>query len=125
MNRVKELREQNGLTQSELGKVLNVKKSTISKYENGSLDLNSTTIAILCDYFNVSANYLLNINEEELNRAKTPEDLIIEQSHLNQNTEPMIKEIIKRTSGMSKPQLERILKIIEVFHDEENIRNSV
>ena len=125
MNRVKELREQNGLTQSELGKVLNVKKSTISKYENGSLDLNSTTIAILCDYFNVSANYLLNINEEDLTRAKTPEDLIIEQSHLNKNTEPMIKEIIKRTSGMSKPQLERILKIIEVFHDEENIRNSV
>lgn len=39
MNRIKELREQHNLTQTQLGQILNVNKSTISKYENGSLDL--------------------------------------------------------------------------------------
>lgn len=125
MNKVKELREQKGLTQSELGRVLNVKKSTVSKYENGSLDLNSTTIATLCDYFNVSANYLLNINEENLPRNNSINNINTEQYIVSKNTEPVLKEIFKRTSGMSKPQLEKILKIIEVFHDEETIKKNL
>ena len=122
MNRIKELREQNNLTQTQLGQILNVNKSTISKYENGSLDLGSTAIAILCDYFQVSANYLLNIddctkNADDTSRA-APQPQPWEN---NDETSPVIKEIVQKTSKMSKEQLERILKIIEVFHEEENL----
>ena len=35
MNRIKDLRQAQGLTQEELGKKLNVQKSAISKYEKG------------------------------------------------------------------------------------------
>ena len=34
MNRIKQLREERGMTQPELGKVLNVQGAAMSKYEN-------------------------------------------------------------------------------------------
>lgn len=59
MNRIKQLREQLGITQTELGKVLNVKDSAISKYESGKIPLTTETILILADYFHVSIDFLL------------------------------------------------------------------
>lgn len=106
MNKIKELREQKGVTQSELGQVLNVSKSTISKYENGSLDLSSTTIAILCDYFQVTANQLLGICE--LNKP-TPQPA---------PTDPTLQKIINLATSLSPAQRQKALKILELFSDD-------
>lgn len=59
MNRIKLLREQLGITQTELGKVLNVKDAAISKYESGKVPLTTETILKLADYFHVSIDFLL------------------------------------------------------------------
>ena len=114
MNRIKELREQMGVTQTQLGQVLNVSKSTISKYENGSLDLNSTTIAILCDYFQVSANQLLGIsaidNISPINAApNTAEPL---------DTDPTLQAIIRLAANLTPAQRQKALKLLELFSDE-------
>ena len=63
---IKRLRKQKGLTQQELGKLLGVQKSAIAKYENGRVsNLKKETISKLAEIFNVSPNYLLDINEPE------------------------------------------------------------
>ena len=122
MNRLKELRERRGLTQTQLGQILDVEKSTISKYEKGSLDLSSNTISTLCEYFNVSADYLLGLSDTPISlqeRFDMPtEDIeaIIEEMHKN----PKIKTLFYQGSRLSKSELEKILRIIEVMHDEEN-----
>lgn len=120
MNRIKELRELHKLTQTELGKILEVEKSTISKYENGSLDLNSNTIAQLCDYFEVSADYLLGRSDlpQPSHYAPPQEELnkILETFHKN----PYTEVLFHRSANLSKKELEKILKIIEVMHEEES-----
>lgn len=59
MNRIKELRELNNITQQELGRIINVNGSAISKYESERIPLTASTIQALADYFNVSTDYLL------------------------------------------------------------------
>ena len=58
--RLRELREREGLTQEELGKIINQKKSNISKYENGKLQPSLETIESLLGFFGVSPNYFFN-----------------------------------------------------------------
>ena len=59
MNRIKELRMSRGLSQAELGKVLGCISATVSKWELEQRQLDPVTINALCDYFGVSADYLL------------------------------------------------------------------
>lgn len=51
--RLRYLRTQDGLTQSELGKSLDIAKSTISMYESGKREPDFETIEKFSDYFNV------------------------------------------------------------------------
>jgi transcriptional regulator len=57
--KIRQLRKDNKITQTELGKILNVEKSTISMYENNNTQPPSQTLALIAKYFNVSTDYLL------------------------------------------------------------------
>ena len=80
MNRIKELREERGWNQDDLGKRLNVKRAAVSKYENEKIPLTAETIALLCDIFNVSSDYLIGKSEKRLPEEEQP--LSEEQSQL-------------------------------------------
>lgn len=71
MNRIKELREEKGLSQEELGKHLNVQKSAVSKYEKEHVSLNNDLIRELVKLFNVSSDYLLGISDDRDSDIKT------------------------------------------------------
>lgn len=58
-----ELRQDRGLTQKELGKVLSVSTGTISNYENGVHYPDLEKLVQLADYFQVSTDYLLGRRE--------------------------------------------------------------
>lgn len=62
--RIRELRTGQGLTQTELAKILNTTQKSISKYETEALDLNTNMIIALCRYFEISADYLLGLKDE-------------------------------------------------------------
>ncbi|MBQ9833132.1 MAG: helix-turn-helix domain-containing protein [Clostridia bacterium] len=59
MNRLKELRQLNNMTQDELGERLGIQKAAVSKYETGRVALPPDTLMKLCDIFSVSADYIL------------------------------------------------------------------
>lgn len=61
--RIKELRKEKGLSQKELAEILKVDFRTISFWETGRYEPNINQIIILCDFFNVSADYLLGIKD--------------------------------------------------------------
>lgn len=65
MNRIKQLREQRGMTQPELGKVLNVQGAAISKYENEKIPLTTETIKTLAEFFGTSTDYLLGKTDDK------------------------------------------------------------
>ena len=57
--RLKELREAEGLTQKELAVKVNVKGTTICKYETGALEPSFDMLKKLAGLFGVSTDYLL------------------------------------------------------------------
>lgn len=57
--RLAELRKTKNISQSELGRAVHIAQSTISRYENGKQDLRILELLRIADYFNVSADYLL------------------------------------------------------------------
>ena len=59
MNRLKELREEKGLKQDEVGRIIGVHNATISKYEVGTSSLTEDLIMKFCDLYGVTADYLL------------------------------------------------------------------
>ncbi|KQB77490.1 helix-turn-helix transcriptional regulator [Clostridium butyricum] len=58
-DRLKQLRKSNNLTQTELGKILGVGKTTISMYETNNSTPNDEIKLKIAEYFNVSLDYLL------------------------------------------------------------------
>ena len=59
--RIKELRLENNLNQTELALLCNVKQSCVSKWERGETFPDAETIILLTEIFKVSADYLLGI----------------------------------------------------------------
>lgn len=66
--RIRDLREDNDLSQAQIARYLNISQSTYSRYENGTLDIPSKLLIKLSDYYNVSVDYMLGIS------AKYPVD---------------------------------------------------
>lgn len=58
-NRIKELRMNKSLSQEQLADRLGVTKQAISQLERGVRKPSMTMLEALCDFFNVSADYLL------------------------------------------------------------------
>lgn len=73
-----ELRQDKGLTQKQLGRVLSVSTGTISNYENGVHYPDLEKLVALADYFQVSTDYLLgreNADREvHIPETKEPKD---------------------------------------------------
>lgn len=59
MNRLKFLREEKGLFQKDIAKLLNVSVPAVNQYESGKRDMSTDTLIILSEYFGVTTDYLL------------------------------------------------------------------
>ena len=59
MNRLRELRIENGYLQSDVAKIINKSDRAVGLYERGERDPNSETWKILADFYNVSIDYLM------------------------------------------------------------------
>ena len=58
-NRVKELRAAKSLSQEQLAEQIGLTKQAISQYERGERNPSMAVLEALCDFFNVSSDYLL------------------------------------------------------------------
>ncbi|HIX09794.1 MAG TPA: helix-turn-helix domain-containing protein [Firmicutes bacterium] len=59
--RLKELRTEANLSQTELAKILGVNQRTISNWENGDRQPDFNMLEKIANYFHVSADYLLGL----------------------------------------------------------------
>lgn len=57
--RIRNLREDKDLTQSEMGKILSCSQRVYSNYERGDIDVPTTILIKLADFHDVSVDYLL------------------------------------------------------------------
>lgn len=62
-SRLRDLREDKDMSQTEMGKVLGMSQTGYSKYETGENDIPTTILIELADYHNTSVDYLLNLTD--------------------------------------------------------------
>ena len=58
--RIRDLREDKDLTQTEMGKILSCSQRVYSNYERGELDIPTEILIKLADFHGVSVDYILN-----------------------------------------------------------------
>ena len=57
--RIRDLREDNDKTQTDIADLLHISQATYSRYETGDLDIPHSALQILANYYNTSVDYLL------------------------------------------------------------------
>lgn len=63
--RIREVRQSKNFTQAEVAKRLGTTQQHYARYENKVTDIPAQRIIQLCKIYNVSADYLLGLKEEE------------------------------------------------------------
>lgn len=58
--RIRDLREDKDLTQTQIAQILNCSQRIYSNYERGDVDIPTEILVKLADFHNVSVDYLLN-----------------------------------------------------------------
>lgn len=67
--RLRDLREDNDKTQTEIANYLGMKQPQYYRYENGLRDIPSDILIKLADYYNVSTDYILGrTNNPKINK---------------------------------------------------------
>ena len=61
--RIRELREDKGLSQTELAKILQMSQTGYSKYETGENDIPTTILIALSNYYHTSVDYILGLTD--------------------------------------------------------------
>lgn len=124
MLRLRQLRNAKNMSREELGKVVGLSKSMIAAFEQDKRKPRWETIQKLCDFFKVSTEYLMEIEENltleffelELLRGSSPAEHYLLERKPNllskQNLELIIKERLMKL-GMSN--LSKALTIIRLY----------
>lgn len=93
MNKLKDLRMQRNLTQSDIAKILGVSSRAIGLYENGERDIPTDFLVKLAKYFNCSTDYILGIEKPLEIAASTKNG--IDLSDISQKDKEAILRIIE------------------------------
>lgn len=122
--RIRELRREKNLTQSELGKLLNKTKNNISQYETDKRSPDPVTLQRLAEIFNTSTDYLLgctDIRETPEQRIKNAiqddEELLEFWEELSKRED--LKLLFKQVRPLDKDSIQRIIRVIKAIEDEE------
>ena len=63
--RIKQAREQAGITQEELAGSIGISRAAIARYELGEIEPKIRNLVLLAEHLNVSTDYLLGVNSTE------------------------------------------------------------
>lgn len=61
--RIRDLREDHDMTQAQIAVLLGTTKNQVGKYERGEQDMNIKHLITLCNFYKVSADYILGLPE--------------------------------------------------------------
>ena len=114
--RLKELRDEHGLTQAELGKLLNISPSAIGMYEQGRREPSIEALIKIADYFRVTTDYLLGrITEEQEKWIQK-----IARQIVDADAQPSERFTTSLLPGLGDPRRDVIEKITNM--DEQSVK---
>lgn len=106
MKRIKELRENKGMSQQALADKLNLSQQSIYKYENGLAEPSISTLKELAHFFNTSIDYIVEFNDndqfltyeksKEIDFSSNKIERLKRYSKLDSNTQELFDKLIKK-----------------------------
>jgi transcriptional regulator with XRE-family HTH domain len=69
-SRIRNLREDKDMTQTEIAKILNCSQRIYSNYERGEVDIPTAILIKLAKFHNVSTDYLLGLTDDPKSNYK-------------------------------------------------------
>ncbi|MCL2223536.1 MAG: helix-turn-helix domain-containing protein [Defluviitaleaceae bacterium] len=90
--RLKGIRQERGLTQTQLADKLGIVKATVSSYEQTLNYPSIETFIKLCNFFDVSADFMLGLSD----------DMDIKMSHLTDEQISLIMSLINQFERLNK-----------------------
>lgn len=109
--RLKELRQLNNLTQSQLAEKLGCNQTAVGKYERGDLQPSIETLCKLSDIFGCSIDYLLG-REDEIGQIITNSDLSEKE-----------KTLISQFRQLPNIRQQTVIDSVSCMLDSEKFRN--
>ncbi|WP_323866234.1 helix-turn-helix domain-containing protein, partial [Xenorhabdus cabanillasii] len=108
--RLRELRRQKGLSQSELGKLAELHYTHIGRFERGTSRPGSDTLKRLADVLDVTSDYLLEGAETEAAKARFEDRELLRQFQAVEQLPEEDKEVIKKLldAFLTKKQLQAL-----------------
>jgi len=106
--RLKELREQRGISQTELANFLGVVRSTICQYEKGNRMPDSNILGKLADYFGVTVDYLLG-REDDSERDEKP------QLHIPDKYKDVLVAFEGGADDLTQEDVDKVIEYIELL----------
>ncbi len=62
--RIRDLREDRDLTQTQMGRILSCSQRVYSNYERGDIDIPTQTLIRIAEFYEVSVDYLLGLTDD-------------------------------------------------------------
>ena len=75
--RVRDFRIENGYTQAQFAELIDISVNFLSEIENGKKGMSQDTLCKLCNFFNISADYILFGTQEKHEELPNKSDSII------------------------------------------------
>ena len=116
-NRLKELRNEKGLTTRELAEIYGVSHASISRAETGDRNLNEDDIAFFTKFFNVSADYLLGISN---NRTNTRQ--VIDITNSKDGVTPVQMDFLKKIEDLNVKDIEQVFDYIDFIKSKGEVK---
>jgi transcriptional regulator with XRE-family HTH domain len=111
-NRLKQLRKQNNLSQSQLAKLVNLHYNHIGRYERGQSRPTSDALSRLAEALNVSTDYLIDGTEVEAAKASFNDRELLKQfqdvEQLPEKDKFLIKEFLD--AFLTKKKIQSLVK---------------
>ncbi len=85
------MRKNRGYTQAEVSEQLGISRSTVTKWETGAGEPNALELKRLCEFFNVSSDYMCG-RVDSFNKINLPREYNIDINKLNSLGKNMLIE---------------------------------
>ncbi len=101
MERIKYAREEANLTQKDIAKILNIDRSTYTSYEIERDTIPISHLNKLCNYFNISIDYAMGLNDKKQYRYSKKE--------INQDLSKKRLKELRKNNKLTQNDVARIL----------------
>lgn len=115
MNKLRELRNEKKLTLREMAEIIRIDKSTLSRYERSEQEIKASDLAIFCNFFGVSADYILGNTDSRSLTTSSPT-----LSSEPNNSNPTLIALHNQAEALSDEQLKQVISYVEFLKCQEN-----